>query len=182
MRDFDQVMVDVRRSPVHQDYAVATRRAALAAAGGLGAGGLLAGAGLWGLAAGGLALPLAGVAVGGGLGWLGWRGLAAHGERAAAADRALFLDALRHARTVDELRAAGFIDPSEFMFDLMPVEEKLDVMPEPGVPMGPECACDEVDLDGELSGIEAAARRLGYGESREMGKGKREKKEQQQEG
>lgn len=164
MRDFDEVMADIRRSPGHRRRAAAIRGARWQGAAGLAAGGLSLGGGValvtgaWGL------VPvLAAWLAGGALVWFGWARLAAYGRSVAAADRALFLDALRHARTLGDLRACGFIDPDEFMFDLMPVEEKLDVAPEPGVPIGPDCACDETDLDGELGGIEAAARRLGYG-------------------
>lgn len=169
MRDFDEVMADIRRSPDHGRRAATIRRARWQGAAGLAAGGLLVGGGGMALAAGawGLVPVLAAWVAGAGLLGLGWGRCAAYRRHVAAADRALFLDALRHARTLGDLRACGFIDPSEFMFDLMPVEEKLDVAPEPGIPVGPDCACDETDLDGELGGIEAAARRLGYGKAGE---------------
>jgi len=169
VRDFDEVMADIRRSPEHGRRVVALRQARWQAVAGLAAGGLLVGVGAMALAAGagGLAPALVAGLAGGVLVWLGWARFAAYGSYVAAADRALFLDALRHARTLGDLRACGFIDPNEFMFDLMPVEEKLDVAPEPGIPMGPDCACDETDLYGELGGIEAAARRLGYGKAGE---------------
>lgn len=169
MRDFDEVMADIRRSPEHGRRAATIGRARWQGAAGLAAGGLLLGVGAMALAAGvwGLVAVVAAWLAGGALVWLGWGRFAAYGRHLAAADRALFLDDLRHARTLGDLRACGFIDPNEFMFDLMPVEEKLDVAPEPGIPLGPDCACDETDLDGELGGIEAAARRLGYGKAGE---------------
>ncbi|MDZ7754505.1 MAG: hypothetical protein U5S82_23365 [Gammaproteobacteria bacterium] len=169
MRDFDAVMADIRRSPEHGRRAAAVRQARWQAVAGLAAGGLLVGGGGMAFAAGagGLVPVLAAGLAGAGLLWFSWTRFAAYGRHAAAADRALFLDSLRHARTLGDLRACGFIDPNEFMFDLMPVEEKLDMAPEPGIPLGPDCACDDTDLDGELGGIEAAARRLGYGKGGE---------------
>lgn len=166
MRDFEEVMTGIADSPEHRSRRRAVRRAVLAGGGGLAAGGVAVGGSVAALALGAGAAPAVAALAGGVvLLWLGGRGVAVYGRRRAAADRALFLDSLRHARTLDELRACGFIDPSEFMFDLMPVEEKLDVAPEPGVPLGPDCACDETDLAGELQGIEAMARKLGYGKS-----------------